>query len=151
MDFFLITPQEAEQLRLALEDLPPPTGMPDVTRRPPGEERQPLPRGPRVVVHHPPVKETPEGFIIETYATTHFHISFDQNQAPVDMNSLEVRAKKGIFSLSLTDRLKPYVQGTILRADTVKLPSGRFLVQVEIADVAGGRTVETYRLDVRGA
>jgi len=69
--------------------------------------------------------------------------------APVDMGSLEVRAKKGFFSVSLTDRLKPYLRGATLEATAIKIPEGRFLIQVEIADRSGGRTVDTFRLEVK--
>ena len=62
------------------------------------------------------------------------------------MNSLQIDAKKWLFSLSLTDRLKPYIQGTSLHAKGVQVPEGLFAIQIEIADVAGAKTVGTYRL-----
>ncbi len=145
----LITPQEAEELRLSLDDLQSSASRPGTVRGPRGTER-PAPLGPRVVLRQPPVRETPDELIIETPSTTSLYVVFEENRAPVDMQTLEVRARKGIFSVSLTDRLKPHIHGTTLRAEAVTLPEGRFLVQIEIADVAGMRTAETYRLDVRG-
>jgi hypothetical protein len=133
----LLTPAEADQLRLSAED----------------RVSRPLLRslvsGPRIVVREPLVKNTPDGSVIETTPVTRFVISFEQNQAPIDMESLEIKARKGLLSVSLTPRLKPYVKGTSLRADPVSVPEGTFRVQIEIVDVAGSRTTESYRLEVR--
>lgn len=134
---FLLTPGEAAQLRLGSED------------RIPGVTLRGIPPGPRVVVREPSVRNTSDGPIIETTPSTKFAISFLPNRAPVDMDSLEIKARKGVFSVSLTPRLKPYIKGTSLEADTVTIPEGRFMVQIEIVDTAGGKTSETYRLEVR--
>ena len=66
------------------------------------------------------------------------------------MESLEIKAKKGILSMSLTPRLKPFIEGTSLKAGSVTVPEGRFLIQIEILDKSGAKAVEQYRLDVRG-
>ncbi len=136
----LLTPEEAQQWHLAEEDW-----------------RQPRPRpllrglshGPRVVIQRPPVKDTGDGPIIEAVPPVDFVISFEQNPAPVDMGSLEIKAKKGLLSMSLTDRLKPYVRGESLQAEGVNIPAGKFFIQIEIADTAGTRTIEAYRLEVK--
>lgn len=133
----LLTPQEATQWSLGEGDWPPAARL------------RGLPRGPRVVIQHPAVKDTGDGPLIEAAPPVNFVISFEQNREPVDMDSLEVKARKGFFSLSLTSRLKPYVRGTSLQAEGLTIPDGRFLIQIEIADTAGTRTIETYRLDVR--
>jgi hypothetical protein len=132
-----LTPGEAAQLRLGPSDAVP---VPHLRGVPPG---------PRIVVHEPTVTRTADGAVIETTPVTRFVISFEPNRAPVDMDSLEIKARKGLFSLSLTSRLKPYVQGTSLQADSVSIPEGRFMVQIEIVDRAGAKTMETYRLDVK--
>lgn len=134
-----LTPGEASQLRLGPDDA---ASVPRLRGVSPG---------PRIVVHEPTVTRTPDGAIIETTPVTRFVISFEPNRAPVDMESLEIKARKGLFSLSLTSRLKPYIQGTSLQADSVSIPEGRFMVQIEIIDRAGAKTVESYRLDVRAA
>jgi hypothetical protein len=77
-------------------------------------------------------------------------VLFNKRPAPVDMESLHVIAKKGIFSKTLTDRLKPYIQGTSIIAKRIKFPEGRFLIQISIADLKGMKTTETYRLKVIG-
>ena len=133
----LFSPQEAKRLDLTGEQWPPNV----LTRS--------LPRGPRVVVRHPDAVDTNDGPAIQTGSPTAFVVSFEQNQAPVDMESLEIRAKKGIFSKSLTDRLRPYLHGTSIEADAVNVPEGRFVIQIEIADRSGAKTVKSYRLEVK--
>ena len=134
----LFTPGEAAQLRMGPDD-----SMPPVTRS--------IPPGPRIVVREPTVTRTVDGAVIETTPSTRLVIVFEPNRAPVDMDSLDVRARKGPFAVSLTSRLKPYVQGTTLQAEGVTVPEGRFVVQIEIVDRSGAKTVETYRLDVRAS
>jgi hypothetical protein len=130
----LLTPNEAVQLRLAEGEW-----------QPPPRTRAPSP-GPRIVIERPPIKQAADGPIIDTVSPTDFMIRFEENRAPVDMNSLQIEAKKWLFSLSLTPRLKPYIQGASLRAKSVQIPEGLFVIQIEIADVAGAKTVGTYRL-----
>jgi len=100
------------------------------------------------VVRDPHVVEEAEGRIISTTTPTRLSVSFEENQAPVDMASLDVSASKGFFSKSLTSLLKPYVAGTDLRVDQLEIPTGRFLITIEIADAHGEKTAETFRLDV---
>ena len=134
----LFTPEEAAGLRFGVGEWRPPVVLRSV------------PPGPRVVVQYPAVEQTADGATIATGSPTDLRISFESNRDPVDMESLEVRAKKSIFSVSLTDRLKPFLRGTNLEATGVNVPAGRFLIQIEIADKSGHKTVETYRLEVKG-
>ena len=105
--------------------------------------------GPRIVMQNPPVRDTSDGHLIEAGTPADFLIRFEATGAPVDMNSLKVEARKGIFSKSLTATLRPYVRGTVLQAERVQIPQGRFLISVEIVDRNGAKTVENYRLDIR--
>jgi len=107
--------------------------------------------GPRILVQEPVVKQTANGAVIETTPATSFFIVFEPNGSPVDMDSLEIKAKKGILSMSLTPRLKPFIEGTSLKAGSVTVPEGRFLIQIEILDKSGAKAMEQYRLDVRGS
>jgi hypothetical protein len=109
-----------------------------------------LPLGPHIVIKRPPIRDATDGAIIETISPTDFMIFFEENRAPVDMNSLQIEAKKWLFTLSLTGRLRPYIQGTSLQAKGVEVPAGLFVIQIEIADVTGAKTVGTYRLMARG-
>jgi hypothetical protein len=125
------TPPEAEQL------------WPDSSRT------RDLQAGPRIVIQHPQVMDSGTGPVLETTSPTDFLISFEANRAPVDMDSLRITAKKGLFVTSLTDRLRPYIQGTSLQAQAVTLPAGRFQIQIEIADQSGAKTDGHYLLRVQ--
>lgn len=135
----LFSPDEAARLRLSRDEL-------KVIE--PGLRGT---SGPRILVREPTVKQTADGAVIETTPSTSFLIAFEANGSPVDMDSLEIKAKKGILSMSLTPRLKPFIEGTSLKAESVTVPEGRFLIQIEILDKAGARAIEKYRLDVRPA
>jgi hypothetical protein len=133
----LLTPKEAAQLRLTEEEWQPPPRTRGLTT------------GPRIVIQRPMLRDTPDGATMEVISPTEFIIFFEENRAPVDMNSLQIEAKKWLLTLSLTGRLRPYVQGTSLQAKGVGIPAGLFVIQIEIADVTGAKTVGTYRLMAR--
>jgi len=136
----LLTPLEADQLRLT-----------DSEWLQSGRTRSlTLPEGPRIVMQRPSVKETGAGLTIVAGTPTDFYILFEPNQAPVNMDSLQIRARKGIFAKSLTAVLHPYIRGTSLQANTVRIPEGRFRIEIGIADMAGAQTIQTYALEVRG-
>jgi hypothetical protein len=86
---------------------------------------------------------------LETDSPTDIIVAFEALHAPVNMDSLQVRAKKGWFTKSLTDRLKPFVEGTRLAAKGVKIPRGKFWIEIAIADQQGAERVDAYRLTVR--
>ncbi len=65
------------------------------------------------------------------------------------MSTLEVRAKKGLFSKSLTARLGPFVRETRLEARGIDVPTGRFLLEFRVADVNGAESVASVRVYVR--
>jgi hypothetical protein len=98
----------------------------------------------------PQLHETRVERTIETITPLDLLILFEANRAPVDMDSLQVTARKWFFTKSLTALLRPYIWGTTLQGQEVKIPEGRFLLEIEIADVNGMKTVETYRVQVRG-
>jgi len=105
--------------------------------------------GPRILIQKPQLKQSSEGPTIDMATPATLTVTFESNRAPVDMGSLEVTARKGFFSKSLTDLLKPYVRGTALQVQDVAIPEGRFLIEIAIADRGGAKTVETYRLQVQ--
>jgi hypothetical protein len=133
----LFAPREAEQLR-----------FPEDAWQVPPRTRS-LQVGPRIVIQHPQVTDSNNRPIINTISPTDFFVVFEANRTPVDMESLCITAKKGPFSKSLTDQLRPYIQGTSLRAEAVTIPAGRFLIQIEIADQGGAKTDGHYLLQVR--
>ena len=70
---------------------------------------------PHVVIKHPPVMDAADGPIIETASPTDFIIFFEENCAPADMNSLQIEAKKWLVAISLTRRLRPYIQERVCK------------------------------------
>lgn len=104
--------------------------------------------GPRISVKAPRIESTTSGSVIQMRTPGDFWVEFEQVGAPVNMHTLAVQARRGMFSKSLTDVFEPYIQGTRLRAENVQLPSGRFLIEISIADVNGTATAKTYRLQV---
>jgi hypothetical protein len=141
-DLILLTSEEAMQLRLTTADLEREIGSAPRTRT--------ISLGPRIVIQKPQVTGTAFPHpTLETESPTDIIVTFEALYAPVNMDSLQVKAKKGWFTKSLTDRLKPFVEGTRLAATGVKIPRGRFLIQIAIADQQGTERVETYQLTVK--
>jgi hypothetical protein len=134
----LFTPAEAERLRVSEAEWT----IPRRTRA------AGVITGPRIEIKAPDITTAADGPVIQTNTPASLTVVFEANGAEVDMTSLAVTARKGIFSKSLTDLLKPYVRGTSLQVDGVAIPSGRFLIEIAIADKTGVRTAETYRLEV---
>jgi hypothetical protein len=65
------------------------------------------------------------------------------------MDSLNVEARKGLFSKSLTNLLRPYIRGDRIEVTNLEIPSGRFMLDVSIADTNGNTTAASYLLEVR--
>jgi hypothetical protein len=66
-------------------------------------------------------------------------ITFAPNQAPIDLASLKVKLVK-LIKIDITDRLKPYLNDQGIHVKDAKMPSGKFRVQLTIADVKGNVT-----------
>jgi|SRR5579863_3594721 len=105
--------------------------------------------GPSITVKNPEVTQYDGVATIETTSPATLTVTFADDQSPVDMNTLEISAHKGLFSKSLTAMLRPFVHQNALEVSNASIPPGRFLLEVSIADQAGNRTDETYRLEVR--
>jgi hypothetical protein len=132
----LFTPEEASKLRVSEEEwraLGRPRGAAD---------------GPRILWKVPEMRQADGGPMIDAKTPADLVVAFEKNRAAVNMSSLEVRARKGLFSKSLTSLLRPYLVGETLEARNVEVPEGRFTIEIEIADVEGSETSETYRLNV---
>ena len=134
---FFLTEQEARELQLSdVEwDMPP-----IVTRG--------VPPGPVISISSPVLIDD-KNPTLEGVSPLSLMVTFQENSAPVDMDSLEVTAKKGFFSKSLTDRVKPFVNGNSLEASGLKVPEGKFRIEILIADVQGNQTSMEYRLVVK--
>jgi hypothetical protein len=104
--------------------------------------------GPRIVFEHPEVHDVDGGPTIEMTTPGALLVRFEPGQAPIDMHSLQVTAKKGFFSKSLTDMLRPYVHDTVVEVGKLEVPTGKFMIEIAITDQHGDQTVGKYRLDV---
>jgi hypothetical protein len=138
----LLTPEEANRLHLTDTDIREELPFSAKTRS--------LSIGPKINFKTPPTHQDPDGIIlVELRGNSQLLIDFLKTQAEVDMNSLDVEAKKGLFSVSLTDRLKPYIHGNKLEANEIKIPPGQFTVIIRIADRTGTVTEKAYRFLVQ--
>ena len=137
-DLVLITQSEAAELRLTDEDLLTPIGTPPLSTD-----------GPLILLRRPEVIKKGKTALINTGSPTDLMILFEPNQAPINMQSLKVQARKSFFKKSLTKRLQPYIRGTSIIAHNVELPSGNFLIEIEIADQVGDTTFQRYRIKVQ--
>jgi hypothetical protein len=106
-----------------------------------------LSMGPTIIVRRPPL--TPGDIpTIETQSPTALDVIFEPRYAPVRMDSLNVTARKGLFSKSLTELLRPYIRGDTIEVSRVEIPTGRFMLDVSIADTEGNATNTSYHLEV---
>lgn len=105
--------------------------------------------GPKIVFEAPEVKDTDNGQIIESPSKLSLLILFKDGIAQVDMKTLNIRARKGWFSKNLTERLAPYLDGNTIKADNVEIPSGRFKLEIKIADAQGNESVQEYLCEIQ--
>ena len=133
----LLTPEEASRLHLTDTEIREQLPFSAKTRS--------LSIGPKINFKTPQTRQDPDGItLVELRKNSQLSIDFLKTQAEVDMNSLDVEAKKGLFSVSLTDRLKPYIHGNKLEANKIKIPQGQFTVIIRIADRIGTFTEKAY-------
>jgi len=136
-DQYLISFEEARQLQLTDDEwLEKPLVMRSVSN------------GPEISILKPQINNDDIGAVIETSSPTDLLVLFKEKSSPVAMDSINILAKKGMFKKNLTDRLKKYISGEKIDARELMLPSGKFLIIVEISDSSGRKTVEEYRLQV---
>jgi len=134
-ELVLFTAQEARELSLNAGEWGRVPGM------------RALSAGPQIIIRRPRLipGDVPT---IEAQSPTDLDVLFKARAAPVRMDSLNVTARKGLFSKSLTELLRPYVRGDSIELSKVEIPTGRFLLDISIADANGNTTDGTYRLEV---
>ncbi len=134
----LLTPEDAEQLRitdLEWQEIP--------------MHRSAFDNGPQIQFKDPKARTDESGIILETTSPTDMWISFEENLAPVDPATLEVKVCKKIFCRSLNDKLSEYLIGTDLKAKNIAIPKGNFHITIAIADQQGNKTSQDYLLKVK--
>jgi hypothetical protein len=105
--------------------------------------------GPQIILRYPELMRTASEQMIRTTTFAHFEMVFEPREAPVNMYSLTVLARKGIFKKSLTNLLKPYIRGNAIIVDGIKLPQGKFVLEVQIADRDGEQTSQQFHVFVQ--
>jgi hypothetical protein len=142
----LLTAEEAEKLRLRDEEWQ----MVDelLTRR------QALStQGPLIAVRSPSVQPTKPVPTIATTTPIHFTVHFLAQGAPVKLETLEVCAAAWGFQRCFTDKLKPYLNANTNTLDVpnLEIPTGKYVIEIRIADAQGQETVADYKVAVADA
>lgn len=135
-ELLLFTALEADELRQTKDDW-------DLIPR-----TRSLPDGPFITIEFPQIENSEYGPTVNIVSPAKILVVFKENHAPVNMDSLQIYAKKGWIKKSLTARFKPYIEGNSIKVDKMKVPSGCFTLNVTIADKEGTETFTTYRMVV---
>ena len=108
--------------------------------------------GPGIKIIYPEVTEndgSSRSSRIEFMSPASLDIEFQQNLAPIDFGTLDVRGKKFGFSKSITEHVRPFLDGNLILARNLDLPKGKFLIEFEIQDVEGRSTTRGYFIESR--
>lgn len=139
----LLTEEEAARLRLTEEQFEWQVEYQRGTLSHGDSDPQP---GPRIDFQSPAIDD--DG-VIRATTPLDLSVAFKPNRAPVNMESLEVRARKGVFKKIMTSTVLPYVVpdgdgGWRFVVESVAIPRGRFRIEIDIADENGEKTIQTY-------
>ena len=102
---------------------------------------------------------SPEGPTISIASPTHnatyegpFPIKVEFLPGPkgyeVDISSLKLEYKKA-WGIDITDRVRDYIQGSVIDVKESELPTGRHTVEIEIADVEHNLSRQTFTVIVK--
>jgi hypothetical protein len=139
----LLTAEEAEKLRLLEEEWQ----IIDAILT----KRQALStRGPLIAVRSPSVQLTKPIPTIETTTPVNLSVHFIEHGAPVQLETLEVCGKSWGFQRCFTDKLKPYLNAhtNSLDVPNLDIPTGKYVIEIRIADEKGQETVAFYKMAV---
>lgn len=100
--------------------------------------------GPLIVIKQPEIKD---GIVTCTTPLKVF-VAIQPRIAAINKTSLKITARKGIFRKDITDSAKPYPPsgngGWGFGITGVKIPPGRYRIDIAIADLDGRGTVNIY-------
>jgi hypothetical protein len=142
----LFTAEEAERLRLLEEEW---KIIDEILTR-----RQALStHGPLIAVRSPSVQPTQPIPTIDTATPITLAVHFLENGAPVKLETLEVCGKAWGVRRCFTDKLKPYLNAATNSLDVPNLdiPTGKYVIEIRIADEKGQETVANYKMAVAEA
>ncbi|RWX48934.1 hypothetical protein VT99_10422 [Candidatus Electrothrix marina] len=106
-----------------------------------------MPDGPVIELVEPKVKNQDDVIMITPAS---LHLRFVSAGEAVNMSSLRVIGRKFLVKKDLTDRLAPYIKGQEVVARDLEIPSGKFTLDIEIADDKGAVTKQSYKVVVKG-
>ena len=98
----------------------------------------------------------PENDVYRSSAPVRFLIYLKSRVAPINIDTLQVKGKRGFFSLNITDRLKPYMRQPhndenadyVIDANIPKLGEGHYMIVLSLADVRGNQEEHKAFLEV---
>ena len=100
--------------------------------------------GPRIHLESPALRQDAEGQeIAETEAEAKL-VALFADKDKVDMGKFEMEVRNGNRVLSLTDRLRPYITENRLDARHLRIPPGRFEIDIRIEDKQGRVAEKNY-------
>jgi hypothetical protein len=101
------------------------------------------PDGPRISIASPTNNATYEGpFPIKVEFLP------GPSGSPVDISSLRLEYKKA-WGIDITDRVRDYIDGTVIDVAESELPTGRHTVEIEIADVENHLSRQVFTVTVK--
>ncbi len=74
-------------------------------------------------------------------------INFVPKTGSVDVSSLKVTVVK-FLSIDITDRLRDYVSPSGIQVKEAKIPAGKHIVRISVADAQGARSVKEIEFEV---
>ena len=74
-------------------------------------------------------------------------INFVPKTGPVDVSSLKVTVVK-FLSIDITDRLREYVSASGIQVKEAKIPAGKHIVRISVADAQGARSIKEIEFEV---
>jgi hypothetical protein len=109
--------------------------------------------GPLIAVRSPSVQPTQPIPTIETTTPVNLSVHFMENGAPVKLETLEMCGKAWGFQRCFTDKLKPYLNANtnILDVPNLDIPTGKYVIEIRIADEQGQETIAYYKMAVAEA
>ena len=101
----------------------------------------------------PSVQPTKPIPTIETTTPIHLAVHFLAHGAAVKLQTLEVCGKAWGFQRCFTDKLKPCLKAhtNILDVPNLEIPTGKYVIEIRIADAKGQETVAYYKVAVAEA
>ena len=98
-----------------------------------------------------------EGDIYKSSIPLRLLIYLKSRLAPINIETLTVKGKRGIFTLNITDRIKSFMRlpegdenaDYVIDAKIPKLGTGRYLITLSLADIDGNQEEQKAFLEVR--